>query len=306
MLKKLSILSAVFCALLLWANPAAKIPAKTPLALYANLSDVINYPLAQQFLAGIKLPPEIKLSDFNGKIAAGISFNKKNAKEFYLNVIFKTAKPTAGKVFALIAGEAEKQGAKRFKVAGKMAVGDQNARCILMSSKELILQAKASPKAKFANLKAAKNILVNRPELKNNTLVIVADTAKLPKNSFNQVQAQFRELMTIQQTNVLAVKLEGDGAIAISSLTTHRTAEDCQKTLQAYQQQTSALKQDPAAAAILDKLQVSADGTVFSLKASFTMEEIQSAIIQIMTLMSNMNNANTNNNTNTGNTPAAK
>lgn len=293
MLKKLSVLCAVCLALIASASPIAKIPAKAGIVVYANVSEIIKYPLVQQFLGSVTLPPEISINDFEGKVALGASFTGdiKKEKNLAFNAVYQTAKPTAGKLFNLLSAEAMKSGAKKFKVAGKPAFGDDDARAILISPKEVILQAR-SGKYKFVNLKKSKNLLTNRPEVKNSTLVVAIDTpafASMVSQKLKQNEQEVKDLLAGQKLAIGSLKLNADGSLAFANQTLLVDAAATQKVLAISKQSIEDLKKDPAAAAILEKVSVTSKGNTVTISGKFSAMEVQSAIAQIMMMVSKLN-----------------
>ena len=126
MIKKLSILFAAFAALFVYGSPANKIPATATISAYANLSEVLDFPLAKQMVAGKDFGNGITAEDFRGKIAIGFTFGAKNPKKnFRMDAVLQTEKPVAAKLFNLLTAEALTKGAKKTKVGGKMAVVDK-------------------------------------------------------------------------------------------------------------------------------------------------------------------------------------
>ena len=294
MLKKLSIICAVCLAFIASASPIAKIPAKSGVVVYANVSDVIKYPLVQQFLGSVTLPPEISINDFEGKVALGFSFTGdiKKDKNLAFNVVYQTAKPTAGKLFNLLSADAMKSGgAKQFKVGGKPAFGDDDARAILVSPKEVILQVR-SGKYKFVNLKKSKNLLTNRPEVKKSTIVIAIDTpafaSLVAKNLKPDVQ-EIKEVIAGQKLAIGSLKLNADGSLSFANQTLLADAAATQKVLALSKQSIEDLKKDPMAAAILEKVSVTSQGNTVTISGKFSAVEVQGAIAQIMMMVSKLN-----------------
>ena len=293
MLKKLSIICTVCLAFIASASPIAKIPAKSGVVVYANVSDVIKYPLVQQFLGSVTLPPEISINDFEGKVALGLSFTGdiKKEKNLAFNVVYQTAKPTAGKLFNLLSAEAMKSGAKQFKVGGKPAFGDDDARAILVSPKEVILQVR-SGKYKFVNLKKSKNLLTNRPEVKKSTLVIAIDTpafASLVAKNLKQDVQEVKDVLAGQKLAIGSLKLNADGSLSFANQTLLADAAATQKVLALSKQGIEDLKKDPAAAAILEKVSVTSKDNSVTISGNFSAMEVQGAIAQVMMMVSKLN-----------------
>ena len=294
MLKKLSIICAVCLAFIASASPIAKIPAKSGIVVYANVSDVIKYPLVQQFLGSVTLPPEISINDFEGKVALGVSFTGDIKKDTNLafNVVYQTAKPTAGKLFNILSANAMKSGgAKQFKVGGKPAFGDDDARAILVSPKEVILQVR-SGKYKFVNLKKSKNLLTNRPEVKNSTLVVAIDTpafASLVVQKLKQNEQEVKDVLAGQKLAIGSLKLNADGSLSFANQTLLADAAATQKVLALSKQSIEDLKKDPAAAAIMEKVSVTSKDNSVTISGNFSAMEVQGAIAQVMMMVSKLN-----------------
>ena len=240
------------------------------------------------------LPPEISINDFEGKVALGASFTGdiKKEKNLAFNVVYQTAKPTAGKLFNLLSADAMKSGgAKKFKVGGKPAFGDDDARAILVSPKEVILQVR-SGKYKFVNLKKSKNLLTNRPEVKNSTLVVAINTpefASLASQKLKQNEQEVKDLLAGQKLAIGSLKLNADGSLAFANQTLLVDAAATQKVLAISKQSIEDLKKDPAAAAILEKVSVTSKGNTVTISGKFSAMEVQGAIAQIMMMVSKLN-----------------
>ena len=290
MIKKLSILSAVFAALFVMASPVAKVPANAILSIYANTSEIIKFPMVQAMLMSQQLPEGLAISDFDGKIAVGMATASETdpKKNFVISIIFQTNKPTAAKLFAMFAESGMKSGAKKFKVGEKMAVGDKTMRAILVSPKEITVQI-ITGKGKFTNLKKTKNLLASCPEVKNNSIVFAVQAAAFLKmgaaaNGLSEIPAEVQKQIEAFKHGVVALKLKADGGLVAE-----------------YNAELEQLKtQQPALAAVLAKFTATAKGNTVIAKADFTAEEIQTVIMQVMMMVNTLKAAQP-----AGNVPAA-
>jgi hypothetical protein len=265
------------------ASPAEKIPATAVISAYANLNEILDFPLVRQMLAGKDLGNGIKPEDFRGKAAMGFTLGAKDPqKNFRMDVILQTEKPVAAKLFNALTAQALTEGAKKTKVGGKPAVINKNVRAILVSGKEIILQAKDG-KLKFVNLKKSKNALVSAPECADNSVVAVMDIAKITKAFAKDIPAEAQALINEQNViAVLAAKLNADGSIALTIRASHKDAASAQQSLQTYNTQMAELQNNPMLAAIAGKFAAKAQGNDMIISGKFTAEEIQMLIGQVM------------------------
>ena len=295
MIKKLSILFAVFAALFAIASPVAKVPANAILSVYANTSEIIKFPMVQAMLMSQQLPEGLAISDFDGKIAVGMATASKTdpKKNFVISIIFQTNKPTAAKLFAMFAESGMKSGAKKFKVGGKMAVGDKTMRAILVSPKEITIQIIAG-KGKFTNLKKTKNLLASCPEVKNNSIVFAVQAAAFLKmgaaaNGLSEIPAEVQKQIEAFKHGVVALKLKADGGLSIFSRSVSADPATSAKLVAEYNAKLEQLKtQQPALAAVLAKFTATAKGNTVIAKADFTAEEIQTVIMQVMMMVNTL------------------
>lgn len=298
MIKKLSILFAAFAALFVIASPVTKVPANAILSIYANTSEIIKFPMVQALLMSQQLPEGLAISDFDGKIAVGMATASDTdpKKNYSISIIFQTAKPTAAKLFALLAENGLKSGAKKFKVGKKMAVGDKTMRAILVSPKEITIQIIAG-KGKFTNLKKTKNLLASCPEVKNNSIVIAIKAAAFIKmgaaaNGVSEIPAEVKKEIEALQYVMAALKLKADGGISIYSRSVCKDPETSSKAVAEYNAKLEQLKtQQPALAAVLGKFTTTVKGNEVVSKADFTAEEIQNIIMQVMMMVNTLKTA---------------
>ena len=288
MLKKSIAFYAFFAALVLSASPIAKIPATAVISGYANVSEVINFPMIKQALATKPMPAGLTVEDFNGKIAVGVTFGKPASKEnMRFDVVFTTAKPVAAKFFALLSEKALAQGAKKTKVGGKPAVADKTARVILVSPKEIIMQVKKG-KVKFANLKKGKNLLSKAPEVKTASGVLLVDIVTVAANFKEALPAEAQAQIGSQKYVTGSAKLGADGAVSLKMRATYADAASCQNGLTAFNQQKEQFKQNPMAAAIVEKFTAAAKDNDLIISGKFSAEEVQGLIAQAMMMAMSM------------------
>lgn len=286
MLKKSISFCAFLAALVLSASPIAKIPVTAAVSGYANVGEIIKYPMINQALAANPLPAGLTVDDFNGKVALGITIGKPASKEnMRVDIVYTTAKPVAAKFFALFAEKAIAQGAKKTKIGGKPAVADKNSRVILVSSKEIIMQVRKG-KVNFANLKKGKNLLTAAPEIKKNSAVMAFNIAAC-LNMVPTVPAEAKGKIT-QEVGILSAKLAADGSVALTFRVVHKNAEDCNNSLADFNQKVEQLKQNPMAAIFAEKFTAAVKGNDLVISGKFSAEEVKAILAQAMMFVGTM------------------
>ena len=290
MKKFLSFIAAVMFMVLNAAPAQNKIPATAVLGATINLEQILSWPLFQQF-AEERLQSELAKArlttqDIQGEMALGLTFAAKDPKEnLRLDVAINLKHPNAGKLFSIAEKELSKNpGIVKKKEAGRPCIEDENIKIIQVSKNEITLQLLIGQQLKFIKLAPAKNIF-KQFSSENATMSIVINNQNIAKIFASDIPEQARPFINGKLFSIAALNCQPDGSLKFKLTDTFKSSEDCKKSLEAFNTQMAALKENPAISAIADKIKAKANNTTLTVSGEFSAMELQMAAGSIMLLM---------------------
>lgn len=299
-MKKLLAITAAVLFISLHAFPAQeKIPATATVGVTVNLEQVFSWPLFQQ-LAEQRLQTELAktkltLQDIQGEVSLGVTFAQKAPKaNLRVDVVINLKQPNAAKLFAFAEKELiTKTGITRKKEAGKPCLEDKTIKVILASDNEITLQILLGQELKFAGLTPQKNIFKRIPA-KNATLTAAFDNQKIMKIFAKDIPEQAKPMLVGKLFSCIAINCLPDGSLKFQSIDTFKNSAECKKSLEAFNSQMAALKENPAVSAIADKIKAKANRATLTVSGNLSAVDLQMAAGSIMMmLMSQQQNMNT-------------
>ncbi len=267
-----------------------KIPASAAVALLLNTEQLLNWPLFQQ-MAGQHLQnglsaAQLTTQDIQGSVALGVTFAPVQPKEnMRFDAIIALKQPVAEKLFQLAEQELQKvSNVIKSKEKGKPCLMNDDMKIVLVSPKELTCQFRLGNKLKLVKLGKSKNIL-SKLKTNNATFSAAFDQNKLVKIFQKDIPPQFQGLIEGKVFSGITVDLLADGALKCHSFDTFKTAEACQAALAESNAQLAKMKENPAFAAIIDKIKIKTDKNTVRSFCEFSATDVQMTAGSLMMMI---------------------
>ena len=290
MKKFLSLIVAAMFIVLNAAPATNKIPATATVGVTVNLEQILSWPLFQQ-LAEQRLQTELAkaqltMQDIQGEMALGLTFASKAPREnLRLDVIINLKQPNAGKLFSIAEKELTKNpGIVRKKEAGTPCLEDKTLKIVQVSKNEITLQLLIGQQLKFVQLIPAKNIFNKLPAEKV-TLQAIVNNQKIAKIFAQDIPEQAKVLINGKLFSSVALSCLPDGSLKFKSTDTFKSNAECKKSLEAFNAQMTAVKENPAISALADKIKAKADNTTLTVSGKFSAVDLQMAVGSVMMMM---------------------